>query len=121
MPINAITSAPPAGLDVFRASAPVDRSAEAKLKETFQDFAAGTVFKQMLKSLRSMHDKPAYFHGGAAEETFRTLMDERVAEDLARSHGASIAEPLFHSFANRVPVDPKPASGSVASPVQNGT
>jgi Rod binding domain-containing protein len=78
-----------------------------KLRTAFQDFTAGTVFKQMLKSLRKLHAEPAYFHGGQAEETFRNLLDERVAEDLATSHGRAISEPLFQAFQHRVP----PASG----------
>ncbi len=77
---------------------------QAELKEAFRDFTAGTVFKQMLKSLRKMHDKPAYLHGGQGEETFRALLDEKVAESLAESHGGAIADPLFAAFANRVPV-----------------
>lgn len=79
---------------------------DSKLREAFQDFTAGTVFGQMLKSLRKLNDKPAYLHGGQAEETFRNLLDEKVAGTLARSHGATIAEPLFRSFATPPPALP---------------
>ena len=67
-------------------------------KEAFQDFVAGTFYKQMLKSLRQSHDKPAYFHGGQAEEMFRSQLDQQVAEDLARTQGAAFADPLYDSF-----------------------
>lgn len=70
-------------------------------KEAFQDFVSGTFFKEMMKSMRKMHDKPAYFHGGSAEDIFRAQMDEKVAEDLAREHGGAFADPLFESFASR--------------------
>lgn len=56
-----------------------------KLKSTFQDFAAGTFYKEMLKSLRKMHNKPAYMYGGHAEEVFQGQMDQQVAETFAHA------------------------------------
>jgi len=71
---------------------------QLKVKEAFQDFVAGTLFKEMFKSLRKTHDKPAYFHGGQAEEMFQGQLDQQVAEDLARQHGGAFADPLFDAF-----------------------
>jgi hypothetical protein len=73
-----------------------------KLKSTFQDFAAGTFYKEMLKSLRKMHSKPAYMYGGHAEEVFQGQMDQEVAETLAHTQGSQISEPLFQGVLNRV-------------------
>jgi Rod binding domain-containing protein len=73
-----------------------------KVKSTFQDFAAGTFYKEMMKSLRKMHNKPAYMYGGHAEEVFQGQMDQEIAENLAHTHGSQIAEPLFQGFLNRV-------------------
>jgi Rod binding domain-containing protein len=70
-------------------------------REAFQDFVAGTFFKQMLKSLRATQGKPAYFHGGQAEEMFQSQLDQQVAEDLAKTHGAPFADRLFEAFSNR--------------------
>lgn len=75
---------------------------EAELRRTFQKFVAGTFYKQMLKSLRKMHGKPAYFHGGQAEEIFQAQMDQQVAEDLAESRGDALAAPFYESFAQQV-------------------
>jgi peptidoglycan hydrolase FlgJ len=73
-----------------------------KMKSTFQDFAAGTFYKEMMKSLRKMHNKPAYIYGGHAEEVFQGQMDQQVAETLAHNQGAQISDPLFQGFLNRV-------------------
>ena len=73
-----------------------------ELKQTFQDFVAGTFYRQMLSSLHDGQDKPAYFHGGQAEDIFQSEMDSRIADDLARRDGASFAKPLYAQFAHQV-------------------
>ena len=42
-----------------------------ELREKFTQFVGETFFGQMIKSMRSTVGKPAYFHGGQAEEAFR--------------------------------------------------
>ncbi len=76
---------------------------ELEIREKFQDFVAGTFYKTMLKALRSGQKKPAYVYGGQAEEVFQGQMDQIVAEQLARTHGAQFADPLFDSYANSLP------------------
>src|SRR5580704_10187451 len=71
-----------------------------KVKSTFQDFAAGTFYKEMMKSLRKMHNKPAYMYGGHAEEVFQGQMDQEIAESMAHSKGSQISDPLFKGFLN---------------------
>lgn len=73
-----------------------------KLKSNFQDFTAGTFYKEMLKSLRKMHNKPAYMYGGHAEEVFQGQMDQQVAENLAHNQGSQISDPLFQGYLNRI-------------------
>ena len=90
------------------------------LRETFQDFVAGTFYRQMFKSMRRMHDKPAYFHGGSAEEIFQSQMDQQVAEDLARENGAAFADPLFQAFARRLQLA-EISSTSAQVPSPHGT
>jgi hypothetical protein len=77
-----------------------DKPTNAKLQSTFQDFAAGTFYKEMMKSLRKMHNKPAYVYGGQAEEIFQGQMSQHVAEGLAHSNGNQVAGPLFSGFLN---------------------
>ena len=72
---------------------------EAKLKKTFQEFAAGTFYREMLGAMRKGTGKPPYFHGGYAEDVFRAEMDRHVVDDLAARHGESFAGPLYENFA----------------------
>ena len=83
----------------------VDPSTEndpEKLREVFQDFTAGQFYGQMLKALRSTQGEAAYFHGGTAEEIFQGQMDQLIAEDLARHHGAQFSEPMFRLFESQL-------------------
>jgi Rod binding domain-containing protein len=70
----------------------------ADLRETFQQFAAGTFYAQMLKSLRRTHGRAAYLDGGQAEQMFREQLDQYVADSLAERHGRAFTEPLFRTF-----------------------
>lgn len=74
---------------------------DAEVKEVFQEFAAGTFYREMLGALRKGTGKPAYFHGGQAEDIFRAEMDRYVIDDLAATHGESFAEPLYETFAQQ--------------------
>ena len=80
---------------------PETQKLEITLQQAFQDFFAGTFYKQMFQSLRKMHSKPAYFHGGRAEEVFQSQMDQEVAENLARDQGSSFSDPMFSVFARK--------------------
>ncbi|QDT99435.1 rod-binding protein [Gimesia aquarii] len=90
----------------------------SELKEAFQDFVAGTFYKQMFKALRSGQNKPAYFHGGQAEELFQSHMDQQISEDLAKQHGSVLSDTLFSTFArqmNAVSVDSLKLSSGATS------
>ncbi len=67
-------------------------------KEAFQQFVGETFFQMMLKSMRSMHDKPAYMHGGQAEDMFQGQLDQQIAGDLAHNSGGSFSEDLYQLF-----------------------
>ncbi len=64
-------------------------------KEAFSDFVGKTFYGQLLKSMRQTVGKPAYFHGGRAEEVFRTQLDQTIADHMNDSQGASLAEGAF--------------------------
>jgi Rod binding domain-containing protein len=93
----------------------------SEVRQAFQDFVAGTIYKQMFKALRKTHGKPAYFHGGPAEDIFQSQLDQQVAEDLAREKGASFAEGLYEAFSRQLRAikvstgPPQVASASKAS------
>ena len=74
----------------------------SELKEKFQEFVAGTFYQQMFKAMRSAQGKPAYFHGGQAEEMFQSQLDQQISTDLAKKEGGSFSDALFSSFARQL-------------------
>ena len=76
-------------------------SAEKRLQEaqevqkTFRTFVGEAFFGQMLKAMRSTQGKPAYFHGGHAEEVFRGQLDQALAQEMTEASADKIADPMF--------------------------
>lgn len=66
------------------------------LKKAFGDFVGKTFYGQMLKSMRSTVDKPAYFDGGHAEDVFRSQLDQVMADKLSEASADRFANPMFH-------------------------
>jgi peptidoglycan hydrolase FlgJ len=70
-------------------------SAARELKQAYTDFVGKTFFGQMLKAMRSTVGKPAYFHGGQAEEMFRSQLDQQLADGMTAASAPQIADPMF--------------------------
>ncbi len=70
------------------------RDAE-KVQETFRTFVGESFFGQMIKAMRSTQGKPAYFHGGHAEEVFRGQLDQALAQEMTEASADRIADPMF--------------------------
>ncbi|MCI0332232.1 MAG: rod-binding protein [Planctomycetes bacterium] len=66
-----------------------------ELREKFTQFVGEAFFGQMLKAMRSTVGKPAYFHGGRAEEVFQGQLDQQLAEHLTTASAKRFAEPMF--------------------------
>ena len=90
MSIQAIpaTLSPPAGA----------ASPREQVREAFSDFVGQTFFTQLLTEMRKTVDKPAYFHGGQAEEIFQGQMDQLLAEQLSEATADSFSGPMFELF-----------------------
>jgi Rod binding domain-containing protein len=69
------------------------------LRQTFEDFVGQTMFGEMLKSMRKTQHKPAYFHGGRAEEVFQQQLDQVLAEKLSHASAEKLAGPMYELFA----------------------
>ncbi|HEY3394618.1 MAG TPA: rod-binding protein [Lacipirellulaceae bacterium] len=65
------------------------------LREQFTQFVGETFFGQMIKSLRATTEKPAYFHGGRAEEVFQSQLDQQLAQHLTEASADQFSEPMF--------------------------
>ncbi|MEZ6046896.1 MAG: rod-binding protein [Planctomycetaceae bacterium] len=73
-----------------------------EVKKVFQEFVAGTFYSTMLKAMHAMHDKPAFMHGGQAEEMFQNQLDQQISKELAAEHGEALVTPLLPAFAREV-------------------
>jgi flagellar protein FlgJ len=70
------------------------RDAE-EVQKTFRTFVGEAFFGQMLKAMRSTQGKPAYFHGGHAEEVFRGQLDQELSKVMTEASADTIADPMF--------------------------
>ncbi len=70
-----------------------------EVKAAFTDFFGKTFYSQLVKALRSAEQKPAYFHGGQAEEIFRSRLDQTLVDEMSKATAESFSEPMFrHQF-----------------------
>jgi Rod binding domain-containing protein len=72
-----------------------DEGEKAELRKAFNSFVGESLFGQMLEQMRKTVGKPAYFHGGQAEELFRGQLDQLLAQKMTESAGHSYSDRLF--------------------------
>jgi len=91
----------PAQLQTLNPLRPGTASAQQQLidakevQDTFRTFVGESFFGQMMKAMRTTQDKPAYFHGGHAEEVFQGQLDQALAQSMTTSSADTIADPMF--------------------------
>jgi Rod binding domain-containing protein len=71
---------------------------EKELRQAFDSFVGETFYSQMLGAMRKTVGKPAYFHGGRAEEVFRNQLDQVLAEKLSEATAEQFTGPMFELF-----------------------
>ena len=72
---------------------------EKQAREVFRDVVGQTFFSHLISAMRKTVDKPAYFHGGRAEEVFQSQLDQMLAENLSDASAEQLADPMFELFA----------------------
>lgn len=72
-----------------------NETASPDLETAFTDFVGQTFYGQMLHAMRSSLGKPAYVHGGQAEEIFQTQLDQILAKKMSDQTAAQFAKPMF--------------------------
>ena len=102
----------PLGRPLVRPEQPKD------LQTQFQESVGTLLYGEMIKSLRKGVGKPAYIHGGQAEEAFQTQMDQKLAEALAVREGGALVKDMYQRFLVDHPVSSPETSQSVASLAQ---
>jgi hypothetical protein len=100
MPIQTQPLAIPSALARENAHGAVEKTAadESQLRETFTQFVGEAFFGQLMKAMRSNVGKPAYFHGGRAEEVFQGQLDQVLTEKISEASADRFAEPMFELF-----------------------
>jgi Rod binding domain-containing protein len=69
-----------------------------ELREQFDQFVGETFYSQMLSAMRDSLGKPAYFHGGRAEEIFQGQLDQVLAEQMTKASADTFTGPMFELF-----------------------
>ena len=80
---------------------PQQNEERQKLRDAFDDFVGQTFYGQVLSAMRKTVDKPAYFHGGRAEEIFQAQLDQTLSEKLADATAEKFTGPMFDLFSLR--------------------
>src|SRR5687768_17417126 len=74
-------------------------AADAKTREAFDSTIGEMFFTQLLGALRQTQGKTPYFHGGQAEEMFRSQLDQTIAQQMAKTHARDFTDALYDQFA----------------------
>jgi hypothetical protein len=68
------------------------------LRQAFDAFVGQTFYGTLLKSMRQTVGKPAYFHGGRAEEIFQGQLDQTLVEEVSQASAERLTGPMFELF-----------------------
>ena len=69
-----------------------------KLRQAFDDFVGQTFFSHLLKAMRQTVDRPAYVHGGQAEDIFQQQLDQLLLEKVTNTSASTFTDPMFELF-----------------------
>lgn len=78
-------------------------SDKEKLKKTAQEFEA-VFISQLLNTMQSTVEKTGFMSGGPVESKFRTMMNQYVAQDMAKSPTSNfgLAKQIYEQMKNMV-------------------
>ena len=81
----------------------LDKQTDEKLKKAATDFEAVFV-KQMMDTMNSTVEKSDFLNGGSAEETFRGMLTEQYANNIASSPSTSfgLADQIYRQMKDNV-------------------
>ncbi|MDZ4817492.1 MAG: rod-binding protein [Planctomycetota bacterium] len=71
---------------------------ELSTREAFDKFVGGTFYNQLLGSMQKTVGKAPYFHGGQAEDMFRSQLNQILADKMAESSSERLTGPMFELF-----------------------
>ena len=91
--INLVSAMP-----VKATNAPTKAADNPALRKAFDKFVGETFYGQMLHAMRQSVGKPAYFHGGQAEEIFTQQLDEVLSTKLSAANADKLTGPMYELF-----------------------
>lgn len=68
------------------------------LRKAFNQFVGETFYGQMLQAMRKSQGKPAYCHGGQAEEIFTQQLDQILTKKLSEASADKLSGPMYELF-----------------------
>ncbi len=77
---------------------------QAKLRALSQEFE-GLFLKQMLDAMRKSVPQGGLLESSLAEETFTSMLDERLASEAARRSQGGLGDALYRQLARRLDGD----------------
>jgi peptidoglycan hydrolase FlgJ len=80
------------------ATPPAKAADNPALRKAFDQFVGQTFYGQMLQAMRKSQDKPAYFHGGQAEEIFTQQFDQILTKKLSEASADKLSGPMYELF-----------------------
>lgn len=106
MPIRPIATPPaqtlgsvPSAPGTPPSAAATGNAEQKELRQAFDSFVGEVFFGQMLKAMRKTVGKPAYLHGGRAEEIFTQQLDQVLAQKLGETTASKFSGPMYELFA----------------------
>ena len=92
------TSSPSVPSQLTAASGANTPGQKKDVKQAFDQFVGETFYSQMLQSLHKMAGKPAFFHGGRAEEVFQGQLDQVLSQKMTEATPGQFSGSMFELF-----------------------
>ena len=90
---------------------------EAEAKDTAEKLIATTLIKPILAQARAARDAPAPWGQTQAEKQFGALLDNRIADDIAKSSSFPIAQRIADQIMSNAPIQDTQQSAPKYTPV----
>jgi hypothetical protein len=74
------------------------QAGDAELRKAFDSFVGESFYGQLFQAMRKTVGKPAYFHGGRAEEAFQAQLDQLLTEKMSQSGAGHLSESMYELF-----------------------
>lgn len=71
---------------------------DGELRKAFESFVGESFYGQLFQAMRKTVGKPAYFHGGRAEETFQAQLDQLLTEKMSQCGTGGFSDSMYELY-----------------------